>query len=196
MTRLACFKSYDVRGKVGPDMDADLFRRIGMAFAQVLGAKTVVTGRDVRDSSPELQAAVNEGLVAMGVDVIDLGLCGTEEVYFGTDHFKADGGMMITASHNPKGDNGIKMVREGSKPISWETGLGQVHDLAVAGAFEPAATPGAVRADNPRAAYVERVLSFINVSALKPMKVLVNAGNGAAGPTFDAIADELAARGA
>ncbi|WP_255449660.1 phosphomannomutase [Shimia sp. WX04] len=195
-SRLACFKSYDVRGKVGPDMDADLFRRIGQAFAVHFKPTLVVTGRDARDSSPELQQAVNEGLISMGVDVIDLGLCGTEEVYFGTAHYGAGGGMMVTASHNPMGDNGLKMVREESRPISWDGGLNAIHDLAVAGAFTTADTPGSIKAENPRAAYVERVLSFIDVAGLKPMKILVNAGNGAAGPTFDSIADALAAANA
>ena len=196
MSRLACFKSYDVRGKVGPDMDADLFRRIGQAFAVHFKPTLVVTGRDARDSSPELQQAVNEGLLSMGVDVVDLGLCGTEEVYFGTSHYNAGGGMMITASHNPMGDNGLKMVREESRPISWEGGLNAVHDLAVAGEFETATTPGTLKSENPRDAYVKRVLSFIDVDNLAPMKILVNAGNGAAGPTFDAIADALAAANA
>ncbi|MGR3436624.1 MAG: phosphomannomutase [Shimia sp.] len=194
--RLPCFKAYDIRGRVGRDLDADLFERVGRAYAQVFGPASVVTGRDARDSSPELQAALNRGLSAAGVDVVDLGLCGTEEVYFATEHLGAGGGMMITASHNPKGDNGMKIVREGARPIPWDGGFGAVHDAAVGGAFEDAETPGTIRQETPRAAYVDRVLSFVDVAALRPLKVLVNAGNGAAGPTFDALADALVARGA
>ena len=194
---LDCFKAYDVRGLVGETLDADIAYRIGRAFARVMLPGTVAIGRDNRESSPMLQEAVSSGLNDEGVDVLDIGLCGTEEVYFATDHFGAGGGMMITASHNPKEYNGIKMVGRGATPVSPASGLRKMHDLAEAGGFGPAAAArGGLRAADPRPAYVDRCLSFIDPSDLDPFLVLANAGNGAAGPTFDAIADALIAAGA
>ena len=194
---LSCFKTYDVRGTVGENLDEDIARRIGRAFARVMQPGTVVLGRDIRDSSPALQVAVAEGLTAEGVDVIDIGLCGTEEVYFATGHFGAGGGIMITASHNPNGYNGMKLVGPGARPVSRASGLAEMEALAAAGDFGPgAARPGTVRPEDPRAAYVGRVLSFVEPAGFRPLKLLVNAGNGAAGPTFDAIAEALAAAGA
>lgn len=196
MTTLACFKSYDVRGRLGVDLDAGIARRIGQAFAQVMIPGTVVTGRDCRDSSPELQAALIDGLRDGGADAIDLGLCGTEEVYFATEHFGAGGGLMVTASHNPIDYNGIKMVRAGARPVSGDNGLTEIHDLAVSQDFAPVALRGTLRAENPRDAYAGRVLSFVDPGRLKPLNILVNGGNGVAGPTFDVIADKLASTGA
>ena len=196
MTRLTCFKSYDVRGQLGVNLDAAIARRIGRAFAEVMRPGVTVTGRDIRESSPELQAALIEGLLAGGSDVIDIGLCGTEEVYFATSHYGAGGGLMVTASHNPIDYNGIKMVRAESRPISGDNGLTEIHDLAASQAFAQGIAPGRLRQEDPRPAYVARVLSFIDPAALRPMKILVNAGNGVAGPTFDAIAEGLAAAGA
>ena len=196
MTELTCFKSYDVRGRLGDNLDAGICARIGQAFAEVMTPGLVVVGRDIRASSPELQAALIEGLQAGGADVIDIGLVGTEEIYFATDHYGAGGGLMVTASHNPIDYNGIKMVRAGSRPISAEDDLPAIHDLAAAADFAPAPRRGTLRRDDPRAAYVTRVLSFVEVNALRPLTILVNAGNGVAGPTFDAIAAALAAAGA
>jgi phosphomannomutase len=169
-----CFKAYDVRGRLGADLDAGIAFRIGRAFARVLGAQRVVLGRDCRASSEELAQAVAAGLMAEGCTVLDLGLCGTEEVYFATDHLGADGGIEVTASHNPMDYNGMKMVRAGAAPV------GQ----------------GVLARVNPRGAYVDRVISFVDLAALRPLHVLVNAGNGTAGPTFDAIAARLEALGA
>lgn len=197
LPRLTCFKSYDVRGELGVDFDAGIAYRIGRGFARAMVPGSVVVGRDCRASSAELQDALVEGLRDEGVDVIDLGLCGTEEVYFATTHFNAGGGLTVTASHNPINFNGIKMVQSGSRPISSADGLQAIHDLAAADAFGPVAEKrGSLRQDNPRDAYAARVLSFIDLARLRPLKVLVNAGNGAAGPTFDALADALAAAGA
>ena len=197
MTELTCFKAYDIRGRIGDNLDEDIARVIGRGFALALGAKRVVLGRDIRASSEALAAAVAEGLVAQGVEVLDLGLSGTEEMYFSTTHFGADGGICVTASHNPMDYNGMKMVKAGSAPLDPATELAKVKALAEAGGFVPAAVPGrVVPAEGARAAYVERVLSFVDVAALKPLKILVNAGNGAAGPTFDALFDALEAAGA
>ena len=197
MTELTCFKAYDIRGKLGEELNEDIARVIGEAFASVLDAKRVVLGRDIRPTSEALSNAVAEGLIAQGVEVLDLGLSGTEEMYFATTHFNADGGICVTASHNPMDYNGMKMVKAGSAPLDPATELSKVKELAERGGFEPAANPGSIKpAEGARDAYVERVLSFVDVSALKPMKLLVNAGNGAAGPTFDAIWDALIAKGA
>lgn len=197
MTELTCFKAYDIRGRLGDNLDEDIARVIGRGFALALGAKRVVLGRDIRASSEALAAAVAEGLVAQGVEVLDLGLSGTEEMYFSTTHFGADGGICVTASHNPMDYNGMKMVKAGSAPLDPATELAKVKALAEAGGFTPAAVPGrVVPAEGAREAYVERVLSFVDVAALKPLKILVNAGNGAAGPTFDALFDALEAAGA
>ncbi|MDO9525115.1 MAG: phosphomannomutase [Gemmobacter sp.] len=197
MTRLTCFKAYDIRGRLGAELNEEIAHRIGRAFAQGLGAKRVVVGRDCRASSVALMAAAVDGLLAAGCDVLDLGLCGTEEMYFATTHFGADGGIEVTASHNPMDYNGMKMVRAGSAPLGEATGMAQVRALAEAGVFGPEVPGGVVRpAEGARDAYVARVLSFVDIAALRPLTVLVNAGNGAAGPTFDAIAAALTQAGA
>jgi phosphomannomutase len=192
---MTCFKAYDIRGRLGVDLDEDIAFRIARAFAQVLGAGRVVLGRDCRASSQALADAVAQGLVAEGCTVLDLGLCGTEEVYFATTHLAADGGIEVTASHNPVDYNGMKMVRAGSAPVGQDTGLG---DMAVLAASDMGDAPGdgVVVPTDCRAAYVERVISFVDLAALRPLHILVNAGNGTAGPTFDAIAGALAAKGA
>lgn len=194
---MTCFKAYDIRGKLGEDLDEGIARVIGRAFAEALGARRVVLGRDIRASSESLAAAVAEGLVAQGVEVLDLGLSGTEEMYFATSHFAADGGICVTASHNPMDYNGMKMVKAGSAPLDPATDLPRVKALAESGTFATAPQPGRViPAEGARDAYVARVLSFVDIPALRPLKLLVNAGNGAAGPTFDAIMTALAAKGA
>ncbi len=198
MTELSCFKAYDIRGRLGEELNPDIACRVGRATAEVLGAKRVVIGRDCRASSGELAEAAIEGLLAAGVEVLDLGLCGTEEMYFATSHFAADGGIEVTASHNPMDYNGMKMVKAGSAPLGSETGLGAIRALAESAAFAPARAGGSVRdvGTEARAAYAAAVADFVDPGALKPLTILVNAGNGTAGPTFDAIAEVLEARGA
>jgi phosphomannomutase len=191
--KITCFKSYDVRGKLGTDLTEDVCERIGRAFARVMKPGTVVTGRDIRESSTPLQAALHRGLVAEGVTVYDIGLCGTEEVYFATDHLGAGGGLMVTASHNPIDYNGIKMVREGSRPISAQTGLAEIQAVAEAGDFGASVAGGVVEQRDPRAAYIQHLCGYVAHEGLKPLKIVVNAGNGAAGPTFDALAGKLSA---
>nr|WP_286198404.1 hypothetical protein [Salinisphaera sp. G21_0] len=132
MSTLSCFKAYDIRGRMPDELNEDIAWRIGRATAEYLKPKTMVVGGDIRLSTPELKTALSDGLRAGGVDVIDIGLCGTEEVYFATSHLKADGGIMVTASHNPKDYNGMKLVREESKPISGDTGL---REMSLAGDF-------------------------------------------------------------
>ncbi len=163
---LTCFKAYDIRGRLGVDLDAPIARRIGNAFVQALGARRVVIGRDCRSSSETLMAAAVDGLVEAGAEVIDLGLCGTEEMYFATTHFDADGGIEVTASHNPMDYNGMKLVRAGSAPLDTATGLAAIKSLAEAGET-PERPGGSVRpATGAREAYVERVLSFVDPALL------------------------------
>jgi phosphomannomutase len=194
MTALTCFKSYDIRGRLGAELNEGIAARIGRAFAQELGTRRVVLGRDCRASSASLALAVAAGLQEAGATVLDLGLCGTEEVYFATDHLGADGGIEVTASHNPMDYNGMKLVKAGAAPLEPAL-LARVKARAEAADFASAA-PGRSETVDCRADYVARVLSFVDLPALRPLKILVNAGNGAAGPTFDAIAAELQRRGA
>jgi phosphomannomutase len=194
---LTCFKAYDIRGRLGVDLDATIAYRIGRAFAQALPAQTVVIGRDCRASSETLAEAVIAALLAEGVKVLDLGLAGTEEMYHATTYFGADGGITVTASHNPIDYNGLKIVRKGSAPLDAATGLSAIRSLAERNDFGPE-KPGGQRhdmAEQARAAYVTTVLSFVDIAALRPLHVLVNAGNGTAGATFDAIAAGLVALG-
>jgi phosphomannomutase len=194
---LTCFKAFDIRGRLGNELDEGIAYRIGRGFAQALDAQKVVLARDIRLSSEGLARSVAQALMDEGCEVLDLGLAGTEEMYFAVSHFGADGGICVTASHNPMDYNGMKMVRAGSAPLDAATGLSSIKALAEADAFGPAKI-GQIRnvAADARKAYVAKVLDFVDIAALKPLKVLVNAGNGAAGPTFDAIAAELARRGA
>lgn len=197
MPNYTCFKAYDIRGKLGDELNEVIAARIGRAFAEVLQTRRVVLGRDCRASSEVLAAAVSQGLQAAGVEVMDLGLCGTEEMYFATTALGADGGIEVTASHNPMDYNGMKMVRRGSAPLDAATGLTAIKALAESGDFAPTGPAGVVRdATESRAQFVERVMTFVDTTALRPMKIVVNAGNGTAGPTFDALAAALAAKGA
>ena len=192
---MKCFKAYDVRGTVGVDLDEAIARRIGRAIAAALSARRVVVGRDSRDSSPRLAAALIQGLAESGAEVLDLGLAGTEEVYFATGRTGADAGVEITASHNPADQNGMKFVGPGARPLT-AAEFDRVRDLA-GGEGAVAAQPGRiVAATDARAAYVAGVLDLVDIALLPDALILVNAGNGTAGPTFDAIADGLAARGA
>lgn len=198
MTGLTCFKAYDIRGRLGIDLDAGIAYRIGRAFAEALDAKTIVLGRDIRASSAELAESVAHGIADAGCNVLDLGLSGTEEMYFATSYLEADGGICVTASHNPMDYNGMKMVRAGSAPLDASSGLSTIQSLAEKNEFKAPAACGMASdvSVKARVAYVDRVVSFADISALKPLKILVNAGHGTAGPTFDAIAARLAERGA
>ncbi|PTY36341.1 phosphomannomutase [Saccharospirillum sp. MSK14-1] len=197
MTELTCFGAYDIRGQLGTELNRDIAYRIGRAFAAFLQPKTVVVGGDVRETSPELKAAFAQGVMDFGADVIDIGLCGTEEVYFATDYLNADGGCMVTASHNPINYNGMKMVREQSKPISRDTGLDDIKKMAEAEDFGPAAAkPGTMTEIDNSQAYVDHLISFVDIPNLKPMTLVTNAGNGAAGPSLDRLEKALLAAGA
>lgn len=189
MPGLSCFKAYDVRGKLGEELNDDIAYRIGRAYAQFFLPSSVVVGGDVRLTSETLKLALSNGLRDGGADVIDIGMCGTEEIYFATSHLGVDGGIVVTASHNPIDYNGMKLVREGSKPISGDTGLKDIQRLAEENEF-PAineSLKGQYSQVCTRAAYTEHLLTYIDISKLKPLKLVVNAGNGAAGPALDAL---------
>ncbi len=188
---LECFKAYDVRGQVPKQLNADIARRIGRAYAQVIDPGKVVVGHDIRLSSPEICAALVEGLRAAGVDVVDIGQCGTEEIYFATSHLGVGGGIAVTASHNPKDYNGMKFVREESKAISSDSGLLEIKAAAEKNEFEDAAEPGGYEKADTRAAYIEHLLGYADVEDLRPLKIVVNAGNGGAGPVIDALEPKL-----
>ena len=184
---LACFKAYDVRGRIPDQLNEDIAYRIGRAYALVVQAKTVVVGHDIRLTSESLCKALSEGLMDSGVNVIHIGQCGTEEIYFATSHLGVDGGICVTASHNPVDYNGMKFVREGSKPISGDTGLKDIETATEANDFPVVAKRGSFQEQNPRSAYVEHLLSYVDVSKLKPLKIVCNAGNGGAGDVVDAL---------
>ncbi len=188
---ITCFKAYDIRGRVPDQLNAEIAYRIGRAYADYLQPKDVVVGHDIRLSSRELCDALTRGLMDGGVDVIDIGQCGTEEIYFATSHLKTAGGIVVTASHNPMDYNGMKLVREGSRPISGDTGLHDIRRLAEAGEFAVPAEIGSLRREDTREAYIEHLLSYIDVQALEPLRLVINAGNGGAGPIADALACEL-----
>ena len=189
--QISCFKAYDVRGRVPDQINEDVAYRIGRAFVQFLGAKSVVVGHDIRLSSQALSDALVRGLCEQGADVIDIGLCGTEEVYFATFHLGVDGGIAVTASHNPMDYNGMKFVREGSRPISGDTGLKDIQALAESGNFAPPLRAGNYQAQSTRDAYVQHLLGYVDRAQLKPLKFVINAGNGGAGLVMDALEKHL-----
>jgi len=187
----ACFKAYDIRGIVPEQLDADLAYNIGLATANYLGARTMVVGRDCRLSSADLCAAVARGLTDAGADVVDIGLCGTEMVYFTTFAHELDGGVMVTASHNPMNHNGMKLVRDQAKPISGDSGLDDIGIAAMSGEGSRADTPGTVRAENVLQEYVDFLIGLVDLNQFKPLKIVANAGNGCAGPAVAALAKRL-----
>jgi phosphomannomutase len=189
MTDLSCFKAYDIRGQLGTELNEEIAYRIGRAFAEFLKPKNVVLGGDVRLTSESLKKALSDGIRDAGADIIDIGMVGTEEVYFATAHLQADGGIEVTASHNPLDYNGMKPVREGSKPISSDTGLLQIKAMAEENNFQPvdANARGGYQQLSILDDYVDHLLDYIDLSRVAPMKLVMNAGNGAAGHVVDAI---------
>jgi len=187
----ACFKAYDVRGRVPDELNEDFVRHIGRAYVQFTGAKRVAVGYDIRLSSPALSQALMRGLTEQGADVVDIGMGGTEEVYYATFAGGLDGGIMVTASHNPEDYNGLKFVREDARPISADNGLEDIGRLAVCGEFEQPTRVGKVEQRDFRPAYANFLIDQVDISLLKPLKIVTNAGNGGAGLVLDAIADRL-----
>jgi phosphomannomutase len=188
---ITCFKAYDLRGRIPNELNDDVAYLVARGYAQFLHPKRVVVGRDIRLSSAALTDAVCRGLTDSGVDVYDIGVCGTEGVYFATFDGAYDGGIMITASHNPPDYNGMKFVREQSKPISADNGLEQIRSFAERGEFEAPKATGVRRRIDTTRAYVAHLLSYVDIAALKPLKIVVNAGNGGAGLIIDALEPHL-----
>jgi len=184
---ISCFKAYDVRGRVPDELNEDIAYRIGRAYASFVAPSVVVVGHDIRLTSEAISNALIDGLRDSGVDVLHIGTCGTEEVYFATFHYGMDGGIVVTASHNPKDYNGMKFVREGSRPISGDTGLFDIQALAEQDRFDKANTIGGLNRLDHRNAYIEHLLTYIDVDQCRPLKIVTNAGNGGAGSTVDAL---------
>ena len=188
---IRCFKSYDVRGRIPDELNEDIARRIGRGYAEVINPGTVVVGHDIRLTSESIKAALVDGLREQGVDVVDIGQCGTEEIYFATSHLKVGGGICVTASHNPKDYNGMKFVRAESKPISGDSGLKEIQAKAEADDFVSAATTGGYESVDTSVAYVDHLLSYVDLTALKPLKIVCTAGNGGAGRVVDLLEPHL-----
>ena len=182
-----CFKAYDIRGRLPDQLNEEIAWRIGRAYAQWLQPQQVVIGHDVRTSSQALSDSLAKGLTEGGSDVLDIGLCGTEEIYHATFSQQLDGGIMVTASHNPIDYNGMKLVREQSKPISGDSGLGEIRQLVETGNFSASGKVGKVTSAAFKNQYIDHLLSYIDQSSLKPLKVVMNAGNGCAGPIIDLL---------
>jgi len=186
--RLTCFKAYDIRGELGKELNSDIAYRIGRAYGDILSPKSVVVGGDVRLTSNELKLALADGLMDAGVNVLDLGMTGTEEIYFATSHLKVDGGIEVTASHNPMNFNGMKLIKELSKPISGDSGLFDIQALAESQKFkEKSSVRGVLNRISTLNDYVLHLLTYINTLNIKPLKLVVNSGNGAAGHVIDAL---------
>lgn len=186
------FKAYDIRGQIPGQLNSDIAYRIGNATGEYLGGSgNVVIGRDMRLSSDEITDAAANGLMDAGMTVLDIGLCGTEMVYFATANLGADGGIMVTASHNPADYNGMKLVREEAKPISADTGLKDIRALAEGDQRTLAASRGERRSVDIFDAYIRHMLGYVDTAALKPLKLVVNAGNGCAGIAIDGLEPKL-----
>lgn len=191
MSSLTCFKAYDIRGSVPDELNEEIAYRLGRAYTDQFNPRCVVVGQDVRLESPALAAALSRGLNDGGADVIDIGLCGTEEVYFQTFHRQSDGGIMVTASHNPKGHNGMKLVREGARPISGDTGLIALRDKVRAGDFTTPTCKGHITSDIAKDAYINHLLNYVDQASLKPLKIVADPGNGGAGTIIELLAKYL-----
>ncbi|MEJ5139581.1 MULTISPECIES: phosphomannomutase CpsG [Acinetobacter] len=193
MNKLTCFKAYDIRGKLGTELNEEIAYKVGRAYGQIYQPKTVVIGCDVRLTSEALKQATIRGLNDAGVDVLDLGMTGTEEVYFAAFHLDVQGGIEITASHNPMDYNGMKLVRENARPISADTGLKDIQSLAESEQFIEVEKKGTTQKYNILPEFIEHLLTYIDPSKIRPLKLVMNAGNGAAGHVVDAIEEKFKA---
>lgn len=190
------FKAYDIRGKLGEQLNDEVAYRIGAAFAEFLKPKKIVVGGDIRETSESLKQSISRGLVEQGVDVIDIGMTGTEEVYFATKHLNVDGGIEVTASHNPIDYNGMKLVKEESKPISADTGLKTIEKMVFSdNVMTPKKNKGVIEQMSVLTEFVEHLCTYIDLNKLKPLKLVVNSGNGAAGHVVDAVEKEFVKKG-
>jgi phosphomannomutase len=199
-TSLRCFTAYDVRGRIPEDFDAQIALRIALAFARHCRVNKMVIGRDMRLTSPELAKTIIAGLLDQGIDVVDIGLCGTEEVYhavFSGEAAGIEGGIMITASHNPAEYNGMKIVERGARPVSCDSGLEEIARMAADEGWlrelraQTPARPGVCTQVADKQAYVDHLLATVDCTVMRPLKLVVNAGNGCAGPIVDLLAPHL-----
>ncbi len=192
MANIPGFKAYDIRGKVPSELNTELAYKVGRAYALLENAKSVVIGRDVRKSSPELAEALSKGLNDAGCDVLDLGLCGTEMIYFATPFLNADGGVMITASHNPPEYNGLKFVKRGSVPMGYDSGLKDIEQMILNDQLgEISEAKGKVEQVDIMDDFIANLEKFYDAGKIKPLKVVVNAGNGCVGPALNKLESKL-----
>ncbi len=186
--KLSAFKAYDIRGRIPDEFNENMAYKIGRAYASLLAPSRVCVGRDVRLSSGAISGAVARGLNDQGCEVLDIGLCPTEEIYFATSHFEVDGGIMVTASHNPMDYNGMKLVKRESRPISGDTGLKDIERLVVNETFQPEPNKkGATQSLSSRDAFIDHLLTYIHPEKIRRLKVVMNCGNGCAGPVLDKL---------
>ncbi len=192
MEKISCFKAYDIRGKVPGELNPELAYKVGRTYVTYLGCKKVIIGHDVRKSSEDISDALANGLTDAGADVIDLGLCGTEMIYFSTPFLDADGGIMITASHNPPEYNGLKFVKKDSVPMGYESGLKEIERMILSDDLgEKSESKGSVEKRDVMSEFIDNLDKFYDKGKINNYKVVVNAGNGCVGPALDAIEDRL-----
>ena len=190
---ISCFTPYDVRGEVGVNIDSSICYRISRAFCETLSARSIIVGHDARQTSPDFANAIISGALDAGVNVFELGLCGTEEMYCATEQFDACGGIEVTASHNPKNYNGLKMVKSGAQPLDPTIEMKMIQQLAEKSKFRNHLKNGRLIniSKKARTSYIKKLINFIDLPSIQKTHLVVNSGNGAAGPTFDALAAAL-----
>ena len=189
-SEISCFKAYDVRGRIPTELNQEVAFKIGVAIASYFSTQSVVIGYDVRPSSLEILDALAKGIQSQQSEVVSIGLCGTEEIYFATNYLDSDAGVMITASHNPADYNGLKIVGAGAKPVSMDSGLGEIKSIAESVSYDDSIDLK-LKEINIRDQYLDKILSFVNTESIKPLHVVTNAGNGCAGPVINALESRL-----
>ena len=189
-SEISCFKAYDVRGRIPTELNQEVAFKIGVAIASYFSTQSVVIGYDVRPSSLEILDALAKGIQSQQSEVMSIGLCGTEEIYFATNYLDSDAGVMITASHNPADYNGLKIVGAGAKPVSMDSGLGEIKSIAESVSYDDSIDLK-LKEINIRDQYLDKILSFVNTDSIKPLHVVTNAGNGCAGPVINALESRL-----
>ena len=189
-SEISCFKAYDVRGRIPTELNQEVAFKIGVAVASYFSTQSVVIGYDVRPSSLEILDALAKGIQSQQSEVMSIGLCGTEEIYFATNYLDSDAGVMITASHNPADYNGLKIVGAGAKPVSMDSGLGEIKSIAESASYDDSIDLK-LKEINIRDQYLDKILSFVNTESIKPLHVVTNAGNGCAGPVINALESRL-----
>ena len=189
-SKISCFKAYDVRGRIPTELNQEVAFKIRVAIASYFSTQSVVIGYDVRPSSLEILDALAKGIQSQQSEVMSIGLCGTEEIYFATNYLDSDAGVMITASHNPADYNGLKIVGAGAKPVSMDSGLGEIKSIAESVSYDDSIDLK-LKEINIRDQYLDKILSFVNTESIKPLHVVTNAGNGCAGPVINALESRL-----